>query len=68
MLPVNGFAMSDDKERIRIIIITQLSDTIGGRLLSQTRSLMFQLAEVVVTRGMFDEMLERKWRLRLAPG
>ena len=40
----------------------------GGRLVRHARSLVFQLAEVMVTRDMFDEMLERIWKLRLAPG
>ena len=29
---------------------------------------MFQLAKVMMTRGRFNEMLERTGRLRLAPG
>jgi hypothetical protein len=41
---------------------------IGGRLVHHARRLVFQLAEVMVTRGMFNEMLERIGRLRLAPG
>ena len=40
----------------------------GGRLVRHARRLVFQLAEVTVTRKMFDEMLERIGRLRLAPG
>ena len=41
---------------------------IGGRLVRHARRLVFQLAEVMVTRDMFNEMLERIGRLRLAPG
>ena len=41
---------------------------IGGRLVRHARRLVFQLAEVTVTREMFDEMLEKIGRLRLAPG
>ena len=37
---------------------------IGGRLVRHARRLVFQLAEVMVTREMFDEMLERIGRLR----
>ena len=41
---------------------------IGGRLVRHARRLVFQLAEVMVTREMFDEMLERIGRLRFNPG
>ena len=41
---------------------------IGGRLVRRARRLVFQLAEVMVTREMFDEMLERIGRLRFNPG
>jgi hypothetical protein len=41
---------------------------IGGRLVRHARRLVFQLAEAMVTRDMFDEMLERIGRLRPAPG
>ncbi len=41
---------------------------IGGRLVRHARRLVFQLAEVIVTRDLFGEMLERIGRLRPAPG
>ena len=41
---------------------------IGRRLVRHARRLVFQLAEVMVTREMFDEMLERIGRLRFNPG
>ena len=41
---------------------------IGGRLVRHARRLVFQLAEVMATREMFDEMLERIGRLRFNPG
>ena len=41
---------------------------IGGRLVRHARRLVFQLAEVMVTRDMFNEMLERIGRLRPVPG
>ena len=41
---------------------------IGGRLVRHARRLVFQLAEVMVIREMFDEMLERIGRLRFNPG
>ncbi len=41
---------------------------IGGRLVRHARRLVFQLAEVMVTRAMFDEMLDRIGRLRFNPG
>ena len=40
----------------------------GGRLVRHARRLVFQLAEVLVTRGMLTGILERISRLRLAPG
>jgi hypothetical protein len=39
----------------------------GGRLVRRARRLVFQRAEVMVSREMFDEMLERIGGLRLAP-
>jgi len=41
---------------------------IGGRLVRHARRLVFQLAEVLVTREMVTGILERISRLRLAPG
>ena len=41
---------------------------IGGRLVRHARRLVFQLAEVMVTREMFGEMLEKIGRLRFNPG
>jgi len=40
----------------------------GGRLVRHARMLVFQLAEVLVTREMLTGILERISRLRLAPG
>jgi hypothetical protein len=40
----------------------------GGRLVRHARRLVFQLAEVLVTREMLGGILERTSRLRLAPG
>ena len=40
----------------------------GGRLVCHARRLVFQLAEVLVTREMLTGILERISRLRLAPG
>jgi hypothetical protein len=41
---------------------------IGGRLVRHARRLVFQLAEVLVTRETLAGMLERTGQLRLAPG
>jgi hypothetical protein len=41
---------------------------IGGRLVRHAKRLVFQLAEVMVTREMFDGMLERIGMIRPAPG
>ena len=40
----------------------------GGRLVRHARRLVFQLAEVLVSREMLTGILERISRLRLAPG
>ena len=40
----------------------------GGRLVRHARKLVFQLAEVLVTRGMLGGIPERIDRFRLAPG
>ncbi|MDP6495116.1 MAG: transposase, partial [Dehalococcoidia bacterium] len=40
----------------------------GGRLVRHARRLVFQLAEVLVTREMLAGILDRISRLRLAPG
>ena len=40
----------------------------GGRLERHARRLVFQLAEVMVSRDMFGEMLEKIGRLRFNPG
>ena len=40
----------------------------GGRLVRHARRLVFQLAEVLVTREMLTGILERISRLWLAPG
>ena len=41
---------------------------IGGRLVRHARKLVFQLAEVLVSREMLGGILERINRLRPAPG
>ena len=41
---------------------------IGGRIVRHARQIIFQLAEVVVSREMFAAILERISRLSLAPG
>ncbi len=40
----------------------------GGRLVRHAKRLVFQLAEVLVTKEMLTEILERISRLRPAPG
>ena len=50
-----------------IPVQTRLIKT-GGRLVLHARRLVFQLAEVLVTREMLTGILERISRLRLAPG
>ena len=41
---------------------------IGGRLVRHARRLVFQLAEVAVSRALFAAILERLTRLRMTPG
>jgi hypothetical protein len=40
----------------------------GGRLVRHVKRLVFQLAEVLVTKEMLGGILKRISRLRLAPG
>jgi hypothetical protein len=40
----------------------------GGRIVRHARRIIFQLAEVAVSRDLFAAILERVARLRLAPG
>ena len=40
----------------------------GGRLVRHAKRLVFQLAEVLVTREMLTGILERISQLRLTPG
>jgi len=40
----------------------------GGRIVHHARQIIFQLAEVAVSRDLFAAILERLTRLRLAPG
>ena len=40
----------------------------GGRIVHHARRLVFQLAEVAVSRALFAAILERLTRLRMAPG
>ena len=49
------------------ILQTRLIKT-GGRLVRHAKRLVFQLAEVLVTRERLDGMLERIHRLGPAPG
>ncbi len=61
-------ALSEVIERWFLTSIqTRLIKT-GGRLVRHARRLVFQLAEVMVSRDMFGEMLERIGRLRFNPG
>ena len=40
----------------------------GGRIVRHARQIVFQLAEVAVSRELFAAILERVSRLRLTPG
>ena len=52
----------------QIYLIWEISVKTGARLVRHARRIVFQLAEVMVTRAMFEELLERIGRLRPAPG
>lgn len=41
---------------------------IGAKVISHSRYVIFQMAEVVVPRALFREILERIGRLRTSPG
>ncbi len=60
-MKVGQFSESDAVGALRMI-------KTGGRLVRHARRLVFQLAEVLVTREMLTGILERISRLRLAPG
>ncbi len=65
---VRRFALPEAIKRWSLTSVqTRLIKT-GGRLARHARRLVFQLAEVMVSRDMFDEMLERIGRLRPVPG
>jgi hypothetical protein len=64
---VRRLALPESIKRWSLTSIQTRLIKIGGRLVRHARRLVFQLAEVTVTREMFDEMLERIGRLRLAP-
>ena len=56
---------------VEIYTLTSLQTRLiktGGQLVRHARRLVFQLAEVLVTREMLTGILERISRLRLAPG
>ena len=66
--PYKDLFMRDSSEYWSLTSIqTRLIKT-GGRLVRHARRLVFQLAEVMVTRAMFDEMLERIGSFRFNPG
>ena len=64
---VRRLALPESIKRWSLTSIQTRLIKIGGRLVRHARRLVFQLAEVMVSRDMFNEMLERIGRLRLAP-
>ena len=64
---VRRLALPESIKRWSLTSIQTRLIKIGGRLVRHARRLVFQLAEVMVTRDMFNDMLERIVRLRLAP-
>ena len=65
---VRRFALPESVKRWSLTSIQSRLIKIGGRLVRHARRLTLQLAEVIVSRDMFGEMLERIVRLRTAPG
>lgn len=65
---VRRLALPESLKRWSLTSVQTRLIKIGGRLVRHARRLVFQLAEVMVTRDMFNEMLERIGRLRLVPG
>ena len=65
---VRRLALPESLKRWSLTSVQTRLIKIGGRLVRHARRLVFQLAEVMVTRDMFDEMLDRIGGLRLAPG
>ncbi len=61
-------ALPEDMKHWSLTSIQSRMIKTGGRLVCHARRLVFQLAEVLVTREMLAGTLERISRLRLAPG
>ena len=64
---VRRLALPESIKRWSLTSIQTRLIKIGGRLVRHAKRLVFQLAEVMVSRDMFNQMLERIGRLRLAP-
>ncbi len=60
--------LPEDREHWTLTSLQTSLIKTGGRLVRHARRLVFQLAEVLVTREMLTGILERISRLRLAPG
>ena len=65
---VRRFSLPEVIKRWSLTSVQTRLNKIGGRLALHVRRLVFQLAEVVVSRDMFSEMLEMIGRLRSVPG
>ena len=65
---VRRFALPEAIKRWSLTSVQTRLIKIGGRLALHVRRLVFQLAEVVVTRDMFGEMLEMIGGFRAVPG
>jgi len=65
---VRRLALPESMKRWSLTSLQTRLIKIGGRLVRHARRLVFQLAEVLVTREVFEGMLWRIGRLRPAPG
>ena len=65
---VRRLALPESLKRWSLTSVQTRLIMIGGRLVRHARRLVFQRAEVLVTREMLTGILERISRLRLAPG
>ena len=65
---VRRLALSEGMKRWPLTSIQTRPIKIGGRLMRHARRLVFQMAEVLVSREVFQGILERIGRLRAVPG
>jgi hypothetical protein len=64
---MRALAMPEQVENWSLTTLREKLVKIGARIVRHGRYLVFQMAEVAVPRGLFDEILQRINRLRPLP-